>query len=481
MTEPRLWSRRQWIASAAASILHPVLRAAPRPPNVLFIASDDLNTCLSCYGHPLVRTPNLDRIAARGVRFERAYCQYPLCNPSRASLMTGLAPDTTTVYDNSRRFREAIPDVVTLGQLFQKNGYFSARVGKIFHYGVPSQIGTDGLDDKPTWNRVVNPCGVDRTKEEAFLTNYTPQRGLGSAVCYYASPARDEEHTDGMVALETIRLMEEHRDHPWFLAAGFYRPHVPWIAPVRYFDQFPLERIELIPFREDEMRIAPELAYFTRPAHWGMNEQQRREAMRAYYASIAFMDAQVGKLLEALERLGQLEHTIIVFWSDHGYQLGEHGQWMKQTLFEASARVPLLICGPGVTARGRACPRTAELLDLYPTLAELCNLRDTPPRLHGRSLAPLLRNPAATWNKPAITQLRRGPDEKAVMGYTIRTERYRYTFWDEGRRGEELYDYRKDPRELVNLSAVAQAARLKSDLKKQLASLLQARGMKTGG
>jgi uncharacterized sulfatase len=212
-----------------------------------------------------------------------------------------------------------------------------------------------------------------------------------------------------------------------------------------------------------------------------MNEQQRREAMRAYYASIAFMDAQVGKLLEALERLGQLEHTIIVFWSDHGYQLGEHGQWMKQTLFEASARVPLLICGPGVTARGRACPRTAELLDLYPTLAELCNLRDTPPRLHGRSLAPLLRNPAATWNKPAITQLRRGPDEKAVMGYTIRTERYRYTFWDEGRRGEELYDYRKDPRELVNLSAVSQAARLKSDLKKQLASLLQARGMKTGG
>ncbi|MCS7316635.1 MAG: sulfatase-like hydrolase/transferase [Bryobacterales bacterium] len=183
MDQPAPLSRRQWMARTAGSLLATLLRASARPPNVLFIASDDLNTCLGCYGHPLVRTPNLDRIAARGVRFERAYCQYPLCNPSRASLMTGLAPDTTTVLDNSRHFREAIPDVLTLGQLFQKNGYFSARVGKIFHYGVPGQIGTDGLDDKPTWNRVINPCGVDKTREEALLTNYTPQRGLGSAIC----------------------------------------------------------------------------------------------------------------------------------------------------------------------------------------------------------------------------------------------------------------------------------------------------------
>lgn len=471
-----LLSRRHWMASAAGALLAPLVRGAARPPNVLFIASDDLNTCLSCYGHPLVRTPNLDRIAARGVRFERAYCQYPLCNPSRASLMTGFAPDTTTVYDNSRHFREAMPDAVTLGQLFQKNGYFSARVGKIFHYGVPGQIGTDGLDDKPTWNRVVNPCGVDRTKEEALLTNYTPQRGLGSAVCFYASPARDEEHTDGMVALETIRLMEEHRNDPWFLAAGFYRPHVPWIAPVKYFDQYPSARIELIPFSEDEMRIAPELAYFTRPAHWGMNEQQRREAMRAYYASISFMDAQVGKLLEALERLGLLENTVIVTWSDHGYQLGEHGQWMKQTLFEASARVPLIVSGPGVTARGRVSARTVELLDLYPTLAELCGLRQAPANLHGRSLAPLVRNPGAAWRKPAITQVRRGQGGKAVMGYTIRTERHRYTFWDYGRQGEELYDYQKDPRELANLAASPEAAKLKSELRTQLVSLLKARG-----
>lgn len=476
MTDHPTYTRRQWIALAAAASLPSVLRSARRPPNVLFIASDDLNTCLGAYGHPLVRTPNLDRIAARGVRFSRAYCQYPLCNPSRASLMTGLAPDTTTVYDNSRHFRQAIPDAVTLAQLFQRNGYFTARVGKIFHYGVPAQICTDGLDDKPSWHQVVNPCGVDHTKEEALLTNYTPQRGLGSAICFYASPAPDEEHTDGKVALEAIRLIEEHRRDPWFVAAGFYRPHVPWIAPTKYFDLYPLERIELIPFSENEMRIAPELAYFTRPAHWGMNEQQRREAMRAYYASISFMDAQVGRLLDALERLGLVENTVIVFWSDHGYQLGEHGQWMKQTLFEASARVPLMICGPGVGVRGRTCPRTVELLDLYPTLVDLCALRQAPENLHGQTLVPLLQNPQAPWSKPAITQVQRRSGKMPVMGYTIRTERHRYTFWDEGRLGEELYDYDKDPRELVNLASSNSAAELKAKLRRTLVETLQTRG-----
>ena len=185
-----------------------------------------------------------------------------------------------------------------MGQLFQKNGYFTARVGKIYHYGVPTQIGTDGLDDKPSWNMALNPNGVDHTREEPLLTNYTPNRGLGSAVCFHASKAKDDEHTDGMVANEAVRLLEQHGKEPFFIAAGFYRPHVPWIAPVKYFDQYPLSNIELIPYQEGEMRIAPELAYFTKPAHWGMDEKQRKEAMRAYYASIAFLDAQVGKLLD---------------------------------------------------------------------------------------------------------------------------------------------------------------------------------------
>jgi uncharacterized sulfatase len=452
------------------------LAAPARRRSVLFMASDDLNTCLSAYGHPLVKTPNIDRIARAGVRFDRAYCQFPLCSPSRTSLLTGLAPDTTTVYDLQKHFRSVIPEVTTLPQLFRKNGYVAKRVGKIFHYGVPGQIGTDGLDDKPSWDAVVNPCGVDHLKEEPALTNYTPTRGLGSAICFYDSPARDEEHTDGIGASEVIRLLEQHRGDPFFIAAGFYRPHVPWIAPRKYFDRIRLQDVRLIPFEESEMHIAPELAYFTRPGNWGMSEKQRRDAMRAYYASILFLDAQVGRVLDALNRLGLSENTTIVFWSDHGYQLGEHGQWMKQTLFEPAARVPLMIAGPDVRARGRACPRTVEFLDLYPTLAELCGLSGAPAGLHGASLRPWLGDPQAPRERPAVTQVRRGNDRKAVMGYSLRTPRHRYTMWADGAQGEELYDYRADPREMKNLAQSAAAAATKADLRARLDAVLQARG-----
>jgi uncharacterized sulfatase len=469
-------NRRNFLLSTAAAAGFPMIARGARKRNVLFIASDDLNTSLGCYGHPLMRTPNIDRIAKAGVRFDRAYCQFPLCSPSRTSLMTGLAPDTTQVYNLQTHFRSVLPDVTTLGQLFKKNGYFSARAGKIFHYGVPGQIGTPGLDDAPTWDVAINPNGVDHAKEEPLLTNYTPQRGLGSSVCFYASPAKDDEHTDGMVANEIVRLLEEHRNQPFFLSAGFYRPHVPWIAPVKYFDQYPLEKIEPVPFDESEMHIAPELAYFTRPANWGMSEKQRREAMQAYYASIAFLDAQVGKVLNALDRLKLAQDTTVVFWSDHGYQLGEHGQWMKQTLWEPSARVPLLMSGAGVPSRGSACARTVEFLDLYPTLAELCGLQGAPSNLHGRSLAPLLARPGITWDKPAITQVRRAAPGGAVAGYSIRNERYRYTMWGGGEHGEELYDYRTDPREMKNRATDGNMAAVKAELRKRLDGILAGRG-----
>jgi uncharacterized sulfatase len=474
-------NRRSFIASAlGAPLAAPPLAGARRERrNLLFIASDDLNTCLSCYGHPLVKTPNIDRIARRGVRFDNAYCQFPLCSPSRTSLMTGLAPDTTTVLDNGRHFREQMPGAVTLGQLFQRNGYFAARTGKIYHYGVPGQVGTDGLDDRPSWNQALNPIGVDKTREEPLLTNYTPQRGLGSAICFYASPAKDEEHTDGILAAQAVELMEKQRNEPFFIGAGFYRPHVPWIAPSKYFDQFPLSRIELIP-SGGETHVAPELAYFTRPAHWGMSESQRKDAMRAYYASIAFLDAQVGKILDGLERLKLAERTTIVFWSDHGYHLGEQGQWMKQTLFEPSARVPLLIAGAGVKARGRASRRTVELLDIYPTVAGLCGLTGTPGNLHGRSLAPLLDNPDAAWDKPAITQVRRGGQGKFVNGYSIRTARHRYSMWADGAQGEELYDHSSDPREIQNLAQSPAGAEARAALRKQLDAILASRGKAAG-
>jgi uncharacterized sulfatase len=467
------WTRRHFLMSAATAL---TASAQPKPRrNVLFIASDDLNHCFSAYGHPVVRTPNLDSIARRGVRFDRAYCQFPLCSPSRTSVMTGLAPDATGVYDLRKHFRESVPDVVTMGQAFQKNDYFVARVGKIYHYGNPDQIGTNGLDDEPSWNQRVNPAGVDKTKEEPLLTNYTPDRGLGSAVSFYASPAKDEEHTDGMVASETIRLMQEHRGKPWFLGAGFYKPHCPWIAPSKYFDKVPLDKVKLVPFEEWEMKIAPRWAYYTIPANWGMTEKQRREAMRAYYAAILFMDAQVGRLLEALRRLGEEESTTVVFWSDHGYGLGEHGQWMKQTVFEYAAGSPLLMCGAGVPARGQTCGRTVEFLDMYPTLADLCGLKDVPKRLHGTSLRPLLENPRAPWDRPAVTQVQRARQGGPVRGYSLRTERHRYTMWDGGREGEELYDYGSDPRELKNLATADSATALKTSLKSRLQTIIASR------
>jgi uncharacterized sulfatase len=469
-------SRRVFLSSATAAALR--ARGGPAS-NVLFIASDDLNHRMSTYGEPVGPTPNIDRIAREGVRFDRAYCQLPLCSPSRTSLMTGLAPDTTRVYDLKTHFRDTLGNVTTLSQAFQKNGAVAARVGKIYHYGNPGEIGTDGLDDPASWNHKVNPIGVDKTKEETSLTNYTPKRGLGSAICFYASPAPDAAHTDGIVAEETIRLMERHRGDRFFLGCGFYKPHVPWIAPSKYFDRVPLERIKLVPFEEWEMSIAPHWAYFTQPAHWGMNEKQRLDAMRAYYATILFLDAQVGRVLDALERLRLQDQTTVVFWSDHGYQLGEHGQWMKQTVFEPAARSPLIISGAGVRARGRSCARPVEFLDIYPTLADLCGLDGVPGNLHGTSLRPLLENPSAAWDRPAVTQVRRGAGGgRFVMGYSLRTERHRYSMWDAGREGEELYDYSRDPRELRNLALDTESQALKRELRARLEGILGTRGWK---
>lgn len=461
-----MMTRRDFLAAAGGLASAPA--QSKEKHNVLFIASDDLNHSFSTYGHPLVRTPNLDALAGRGVRFDRAYCQFPLCSPSRTSVMTGLGPDATGVYDLRKHFRESVPNVVTLGQAFQKNGYFVARTGKIFHYGNPGQIGTNGLDDAPTWMRRINPAGVDKTKEEPRIINHTPDRGLGSSVSFHASPATDEEHTDGMVAAETIRMMEEHRNEAWFLGAGFYKPHCPYVAPSKYFDRIPISKVKLIPFEEWELTIAPKWAYWTRPPNFGLTEKQRLEGMQAYFAAILFLDAQVGKLLDALKRTGQEERTTVVFWSDHGYGLGEHGQWMKQTVFEHAARTPLLMAGAGVKARGRACGRTVELLDLYPTLADLCGLKDVPANLHGKSIRPLLENPKAAWDRPAVTQVHRNQ----VRGYSLRTERYRYSMWDHGREGEELYDYQSDPREMKNL---AQTSGLRAELQTRLEKIVAAR------
>jgi len=440
------------VAAPSIAIAQPVAAQPPiRRPNVLLIMADDLNDDFGTYGHRLVKSPNLDRLAARGVRFDRAYNQFPLCSPSRVSLLTGLRPDTTRIYELQTNFRTILPDAVTLPQLFKRNGYVAARVGKIYHYGNPGDIGTSGLDDPASWDTVVDPRGIDKD-EEPKLTNLTPGRGLGSALAYYASPAPDEEHTDGKVATETIALLEKNKDRPFFIGAGFYRPHCPFIAPRKYFDLYPIDRIPAPASSPDTLAQVPPAAWFTTPPNWGVSELGQRESIRAYYASISFLDANVGRLLDALDRLRLADNTIVVFISDHGYQLGERGQWMKQTLFERSARAPLMIAGLGIAAKGRASTRLVEFLDLYPTLADLARL-SPPAGLHGRSLTPLLKNPQAAWNHPALTQVRRGGGGTTFMGYSVRTEKWRYTEWDGGKRGVELYNEVEDPREMHNLAS----------------------------
>ncbi len=414
------------------------------PPDILFIVSDDLNSGLGAYGHPLVRTPNIDRLAARGVRFDRAYCQYPLCNPSRSSFMTGRRPDTTGVVENQTNFRKALPDALSSPQFFRKQGYAAVRIGKIFHYGVPAQIGTDGVDDPASWDRVINPRGREKD-DEAKVINYTPaNKNIGGALTWYHSDGPDEEHTDGKIATEAIRILNEKRDRPLFLAVGFFRPHVPCVAPPAWFEMYPMEKIAAP--REHADKVPP-AALSVKPPHYGVAPEDQRRMIRSYYASVSYMDAQLGRLLEGLERSGRAENTIVVFFGDHGWLLGEHGQWQKMSLFEESARVPLVVYAPGAKGNGKACGRTVELLDLYPTLADLAGF-ELPAGLEGRSLRPLLADPRAAWDKAAHTQVKRG----AIMGRSVRTERWRYTEWDDGRAGAELYDHDADPGEHANLA-----------------------------
>lgn len=418
------------------------LTAATNGLNVLLIMADDLNTRLGCYGSKEVKSPNIDELARLGVRFEHAYSHYPICNPSRAALLSGRRPGTTRVLDNNTPPRKYLPGVSFLPEYFHENGYFTARVGKIAHGPFNSHVRWDASFDPPK----------DQTS---------------SRVTWLATTNDDANEPDGFSARKAVRLLETNRSRPFFIAAGFDKPHLPLVAPKKYFDLYQLDAIPLPSEPRDVRKGAPWVAFTSRGGPWS-NATEERQAIAAYYACISFIDAQVGVLLEGLKRLGLMERTIIVFTSDHGFHLGEHGGlWRKSTLFEESARVPLIVCMPGIKHGGAACSRIVEHVDLFPTLAELCGLQ-LPAHLEGQSIVPLLNDPSAARDKAAITLFVRSTVVGNIVGQSIRTEEWRYTEWNSGRRGTELYDHKSDPHEWTNLAQRAEYKPKIEELKARL-------------
>lgn len=443
--------------SVLASLVLLALTAPCRatvPQNVLLLILDDLGPALGCYGDVLARTPCIDRLAATGICFERAYTQIPVCNPSRASVLTGLRPDQIRVYDQTRHFRDAKPDLITLPQRFRQEGYFCARVGQAFQ----SQAdGDKALDDSPSWTASINPKPQDwPAPPQGCLTEVPPS--ADEPLAWLACDARDEDLADGRAATETIRLLETRRDEPFFIATGFARPHPPFIAPKPYFDLYPIDSIRLPFAPENDRNDLPPAALaggsLRLPA--GTAAKLPLQAVQAYYASVSYVDSQIGRILSSLERLDLVEKTIVVLWSGHGFHLGEHGGlWRSRSLFEQAARSPLIFRIPWLAANGTPCRHVVELADLYPTLLDLAGI---PPagELAGRSLLPLLQNPLSEWDGHAVTQLLLPAGNglaQPTMGFSIRSSRWRYTEWDEGRAGQELYDHHSDPLEFQNLAS----------------------------
>jgi iduronate 2-sulfatase len=444
---------------------------AAERPNVLFIISDDLNNFLGCYGDERAKTPNIDELATRGVRFNLAYCQYPLCGPSRNSMLTGLYPNSTGILNNGQIFRQTIPSQISLPQAFRQAGYFVARLGKLYHYGVPGSIGTDGHDDPGSWELEMNPAGVDRLDGVPGKQPGQPGRSLN----WYASPKDDAEHTDGLLAADAEWVLERcarQKERPFFLAVGFFRPHLPYIAPKPYFDLYSEAEMPVVRGIKKDQADVPSAALASYKERNRFAGDRGRQSAQAYYASISFMDAQVGRVVNALDRLGLADNTIIVFTSDHGYHIGEHGLWQKMSIFEESARVPLLIVAPGVGKKGTTAQAPVGLIDLYPTLTDLCGV-EVPENLQGQSLVPILKDANAEGRGWALSQVNRNRGAKSAegkrfSGYSLRTPHWRYTEWDEGREGRELYDHENDPKDLTNLADDQAHATTVANLSKQL-------------
>ena len=430
------------------------LRGAPElRPNVLFIAADDLRMNLGCYGDPVAKTPHLDRLARRGVLFERAYCQQALCNPSRASVLTGRRPDTLRVWNLPTHFRETRPNIVTLPQHFKQHGYFTQNIGKIFHNFRQKIEG-----DPVSWSVPAQLHFAAHATDVAQIDGGAPPPNTAKARGTEAREVPDEAYFDGRVAAAAIQALREcrARAEPFFLAVGFWKPHTPFNPPKRYWDRY--RREDIPPVRPPRAPVgAPQVALMNAPDGQPQYAEDIAEIRHGYYAATSYLDDQLGKVIGELDRLGLAEKTVIVFWSDHGFHLGEQGLWGKTSNYENAARVPLLIAAPSIRPEGRRAAGLVELLDIYPTLVDLCGL---PPvaGLEGVSLRQVLADPTVRVKTAAFTQAPRPPKiqggPSATMGYSMRDERYRYTEWREWHSGRvtdrELYDHQVDPDETVN-------------------------------
>lgn len=485
----------------AGSVLFAMLVAAPAiwaetpRPNVLFIAVDDLRCELGCYGAAHVQTPNLDRLASSGVLFKRAYCQQAVCNPSRVSVLTGLRPDTTRVWDLVTEMRSVMPNVVTLPQYFRQSGYRAVAFGKIFHNPFPDAASWD----EPTHNAqgVIGFSDANRAQLAAFKMQMKAAGKSEAAISRMRGPAveiqeqDDDQNFDGKQTSDALAKLRELSagSSPFFLAVGYIRPHLPFITPRKYWDLY--DRTTL-PLAENRFlpRGAPAVAFGDRslggfyelrgymdyadapsPFDQPLTEAQQRELRHGYYASASFIDAQVGRLLAGLQDLGLAQNTIVVLWSDHGWKLGEHNGWCKQTVYEIDTRAPLMIRAPAAKANGQPCTALVEFVDIYPTLCELAGL-PIPKELEGQSLAPLLAGSSTKVKDAAFSQFPRTHEGRDYMGYAMRTEGHRYVEWLDAVGGEvvarELYDHQTDPAENENIAQRPEHTQLLEQLSDQM-------------
>ena len=435
-------------------------------PNVLFIAIDDLRDWVHYLGYEQVKTPNLDRLAARGVVFTHNYCAAPVCNPSRAALMSGLRPSTSGVYDNNTDWRKVIPDVTTIPLHFRANGYYAAGAGKIYHesYARPTDWddylapGAVDLDD------VENPLSGGKGKGKKAMKSSgsdAPNDGVGG-IKFKPLNCEDKDMVDYGIVSYCLKELAKPHDKPLFLACGIHKPHMPWDVPKKYYDMYPLDKIQLPKVLEQDLDdIPPAGVAMAKPQgdHAAILKSGRwKDAVQGYLAAITFCDAMVGRLLDGFDKSAYKDNTIICLWSDHGWHLGEKEHWRKFALWEEATHAPFLMVVPGLTKPGSVCERTTDYMNIYPTLCDLCGL-PTPKHVEGVSIRPLLENPAAAWDRPAQTT-------HGFQNHAVRTEQWRYIRYADG--SEELYNEQTDPLEWTNIAKDEHCAAVKAELAKSM-------------